>query len=75
MKKSLLVASLIAFAIAACAKKEDAAATSPAPVAQPAAPTPTEPSATDNPGNGLKLDATQATAAPMSASPAPAEPK
>jgi nitrous oxide reductase accessory protein NosL len=40
MKKSLLIASLLALALAACGKKEEAAAPAEAPAAAPAAEAP-----------------------------------
>lgn len=62
MKQSLLVAALLALALSACGKKEEAAATPAAPVAAPAAPAPAAEGA--NQGTGLKVDNVQAPAAP-----------
>jgi hypothetical protein len=78
MKHSLLVAALLALALSACGKKEEAAAT---PAAQAAAPV-VAPAAASAPavvpaaeganatGAGLKLDNVQAHAVPAPVAPA-----
>ncbi|MBS1190189.1 MAG: hypothetical protein H6R10_1981 [Rhodocyclaceae bacterium] len=80
MKHSLLVAALLALAVSACGKKEEAAApaipAAPAAEAAQAAPVAVAPaadSATANAGAGLKIDNVQAPA-PLT-TPAPSEQK
>lgn len=76
MKQSLLVAALLALALSACGKKEDAAATPAAQAAAPAAApaafsapavVPAAEGANATTGTGLKLDNVQAPAAPAPA--------
>lgn len=47
MNRSLLVAALLAVALAACSKKEEATTAQPAPAVVPAQPAAVQPAATD----------------------------
>ena len=73
MKKSLLVAALIAVALSACSKKEAAPAPAPAPVAAaPAATNNVAPAPTPAPGVAAPAPAPGAAPAPVAAPPAAA---
>jgi len=59
MKKSLLVAALLAIALSACGKKEDPATTLPAPAVAPSLPTAAESAPVEQakPAEGASLNA------------------